>query len=376
MNSSPFRLLPWEHGGVIPAPSRTIEARVEGELQRFEVKWRDGRAFFRLAGEMDHRVWASWNCISENEFADAVEAGEIGRYFVVRRGFSTRTVSAEFASQVKPRMGSYDLLGPTSLAVIVNDEYRGRAQEWCGGSWLDFALPPRRDIQSGARKPSLWHRGWNVAGMRGALAVLAGEVAFRAFEPNIADDQELRFASGSLEQLQRLYHAASLVCAPRQIERNPWLSRYLANSYGARNSGARKQTQSVVAESPQNRAKASHNYLAPEPLLAAFLRHNLPVGGSWRCLRPQTEAVQRPLQKISRFLARKNSLPSVAPPTPKLQRVDYSFGARMVHFDFEVKLEASAHEQLEARLFLRDWMRENLPPAQYEKLRKTLEARF
>ena len=346
----------------MPAPSQIVEARVEEKLQRFEVKWREGRAFFRLADADDHRVWASRDCVGANQIVRAIEAGAVGRYFVVERGFSTRTVSAEFADQVLSRRGSYDLFEQTALAVIVNDDYRGCAREWCGGTWLVFALPPRAPSGSGARKPSIWHRGWNVAGMGGALANLAGELAFRRFEPDETDNQKLRFASGSLEQLRRLHQAALITCAQQQIERNPWLRGYTR----------RKHTLSIQAESPQGRAKSLNGYFIPQPLMAALVRHNLPVGGSWSCVRPQREALAQTARKFNRFLTRKTAPTS----EPVLQRIDYRFGAPLVSFEIEMTLQPTAHQQLEARLLLRDWMRATLAPAQFEQLKKYLEARW
>ena len=361
MNPSPFRLLPWEHGGVSPAPSHFFEARVEDKSQRFEAKWREGRAFFRLANADDDRVWASWHNVGASHIVGAIESGAVGRYFAVERSFSTRTVSAEFAARVQWNTGSYELFGPTTLAVIVNDEYRGRAQEWCGGPWLEFALPERAPIGSGARKPSIWHRGWNVVGLRGALASLAGEFGFRAFEPDETKNRELYFASGCAQQLQRLCQAAFLACAQREIERSPWLRGYARG----------KHTQHIQAESAQGRAKPFSNYFVPAPLLAAFVRHNLPVGGDWRCVQPQREAMAQTNRKLNRFLTRNS-----APPEPVLARVDYHFSAPLVSFEIEMTLEASAHQQLEARLFVRDWMRENLSPAEFEKLKEYLEARL
>ena len=359
MNSSPFRLLPWEHGGVTPAPSRVIEARVAGELWRFEVKWREGRAFFRLADSEDNRVWASWNGVGAHQIVSAIEASEIGRYFVVERGFSTQTVSAEFGAEIKARRGTYDLFGATSLAVIVTDRNQGRAQEWCGGPWLKFALPARAPIRGGAHKPSIWHRGWNVVGLNGALANLAGEVAFRPFNPDVAEDQQLAFANGSVEQLRRLYQAAHLIFAPVAIERQPWLRGYISGG----------GSQAVRAETAQNRAQPLENYVVPVPLLDAFVRHNLPVGGQWSRPR-QPDDVAQTASKLSRFIARKSPRKSVV----VTQRRDYLFDPHIVRFAFETPLDSSAHEQLEARLLLRDWMRETLPAAQFDRLKKYLAA--
>ena len=357
MINSDFRLRPWEYGGFAPAPSRVIEARVEGALRQFDVKWREGRAFFRLADSGDNRVWASWNNIGASQFAGAVESANIGRYFVVERGFSTQAVDAKFGAEVKSRRGTYDLFGSTALAVIITDDNRGRAQEWCGGPWLEFTLPPRPPINSGARKPSIWHPGWNVSGLPFALANLAGELAFRPFEPNLAnDDQELAFVNGSLEQLRRLYQAAYLIFARAALEKQPWLRHYMSAAH------------SIRAETAQSRAwpHNDNDYVIPASLLAAFIRHNLPVGGQWQRVRVPEIA---PVPKWNRFLARHS------PPQPEIpqRRLDFRFNPHNVRLDFEVFLTPSAHEQLEARLLLRDWMQENLSPAQYAKLRGFIE---
>lgn len=358
MNDSTFRLLPWEHGGVSPAPATEIEARVEGELRRFEIKWREGRAFFRLAGSDDPRVWASWDCAGENHIFPSIEAGEIGRYFVVERGFSTETVKAKFESTTREQRGTYDLFGPTCLAVVVSDARLGRAQEWCGGPWFDFALPPRAPILSDAHKPSIWHRGWNAAGLRGGLANLAGELAFRPFEPDaVADDGELTFSNGSLEQLRRLYQAAYLIFARDALEQQPWLRNYMSIAHFIR------------AETAQNRAWPHNDYVVSAPLLDAFIRHNLPVGGQWKRMH-ELESVVAPVSVWDRLRGR--AVPSR--PIISTRRLDFRFHPHNARLDFETSLDPSMHEQLEARLFLRDWMRDHLPPAELARLRKTLAA--
>ena len=365
MTHSLFRVLPWEHGGVTPAPSQILQARVEGRLRLFEVKVRENIAYFRRADEPDkNRVWALWNEVTEQDlsaqFACEVEANRVGRYLAIERGFSTRTVNPKFY-EGEPREGlraSFDLMGRTSLAVVVADDGRGRAQEWCGGPWFDFELPPR-EVTSGARKPSIWHCGWRPLGLRRTLANLAGELAFRPFVPDENDDQKLVFVSGSQGQLEELYHAAHTIFADEFTRQWTWM----------RSQSSLKITNRIESCSAQSVAPLDRDFqYAPTALLAAFIEYNLPVGGQWR--RVKAGQVAELPTRLSRFLKRNVTAPLRAADV----RADYRFIPHVISFDYTVSLQPNAHEQLEARLFLRDWMRQTLPPEQFEKLKKYLAA--
>ena len=361
MNSTPFRVLPWEHGGVAPAPAQITPARVEGRARLFEAKVRENVAYFRFADEPDDgRVWALWNEVSEQDlsgqFAREVEAGHIGRYFVVERSFSTQTVSERFQDQLKRRFQSsnMNLLGPTSLAVIVNDENRGRVQEWCGGSWFDFALPPRV-ASGGARKPSIWHRGWNAKGVRGALARLAGELAFRPWTINDSDSAPLRFVCGSEQQLNALFRAIYTIYVPKLYSEN----------HGFKTSSVYRMNETVVASTEFNPARASDLLpVAPPDLLAVVVAHNLPVGGQWHAV----NRTWHDWDEVGDLIEC-----GVAPEAAEL-RVDFEFLPGIIVVRAEIPKHPTAHEQLEARLFLRDWMHQNLPSKEFAKLKKYIEA--
>ena len=362
MNSIPFRVLPWEHDGIAPTPSQVLEARVEGRTRRFEVKWREGRAFFREADEADDRVWATWNELAndgwESRWRSAVESGQIGRYFVIERAFSTRTVRAEFEAELKRRFhpSNLNLLDATPLAVIVGDDNRGRAREWWGGAWLDFQLAPRI-IKSGAFKPSIWHRGWNAQGLRHKLAILAGELAFRAFAPP-AD--ALGWRSGSQRQLEALYRAAHLVFAPPYRAK-----RRVPQFWRATNSDApSRYSCSLRSDFGVNwRPGPTLDSLVPDELLRVFVAHNFPRGVQWL-----------PLNRVWHDSDEQgNSIERGLPAAQAALRVDYEMRTHVI-FSIEVPSQPSAHEQLEARLLLLDWMRATLPPAQTEQLRKYFDA--
>lgn len=77
----------------------------------------------------------------------------------------------------------------------------------------------------------------------------------------------------------------------------------------------------------------------------------------------------RPVRKFNRFLARKLT----PKPIVLTQRLDCQFIPHIVRFNFEFSLDPSAHEQLEARLLLRDWMSENLSLEQYAHFRRFFE---
>jgi len=213
-----FRLRPWEHRGIEPAPFVQFDAVIEGDARRFDVKAREGRVFCRLSDEPDGRVWMLSNPFrgSEDElepwFRGEVEAGLVMRFFPIERSFSTRSVPSHFSAELARHFhpSNLNLFGPTTFAVATNGEALGQAQEWCGGSWHSFVLHPRRvrGRKSGARVPSIWSRSWNAAHLRRSMAPLSGDFAFRPFGREQAINEPLRWARGSQNELERLFRAA------------------------------------------------------------------------------------------------------------------------------------------------------------------------
>lgn len=341
-----FRLRPWEYDGTLILPVRELDARVEGRARRFEVKSHEGYLYFRCADEgNDERVWSllepSPNEDIEEHFRREVKANRVARFFAVERGFSTRTVSEKFRTELKARFhpSRLWLLEPTTFAVTLDDEGNGFAQEWCGGEWFPFSLRARR-TRRGAFPPSIWSRSWNVAGLKGALARLAGEFAFRPFSPDFLNN-ELGFACGSKAQLETLFHAAVIISLP-----------HYANLAGKRR--RMRFDWSIDAASAQHPLFSSsgpYNSVFPDELLSLFLAHNVPTGGQWH-------PVNRPWYEESEDHEPVKT--QWAPDIPTL-RVDFSFHPHGMHFTADIPIEPSAHEQLEARLTLRDFLEDKWP---------------
>ncbi len=352
--SASFRLEPWEHRGATPAPWVQLEARVEGAPRRFDVKTRDDRVYFRLSDEDDARVWTLLQPLGdeplETYFRREVEANRVARFFQFERGFSTQNVRAQFQSELKARFHSSNLhlFGPTTLAVAVDDEGNGRAQEWCGGDWFSFALPARSS-NGGARKPSIWSRSWNAAGVRRALAPLAGDFAFHPFSPDAFGAQPLHFACGSQHNLERLFRALCVLVAPQHALTNsqsaPWLSPHSQSS-------SVRFKWNISAQTTQSKVSF---YAAPftltDELLHLFLRCNLPVGASWKTVDYTWLDSDENGEPIER------EMPRLAPN----KRIDFAWQPHTINFESQVATHPSAHERLEAHLTLREFLSDKWP---------------
>ncbi|BCM90549.1 hypothetical protein IAD21_02403 [Abditibacteriota bacterium] len=356
-----FRLLPWERGGHPVAPAFEMSARVEGRERRFWVKTHEGRVYFRLADEEDARVWTLLESDPEVElemvFRYGVETKQVARFFVVERSFSTQTVGEEFGDELKARFHSTNLhlFGPTTVAVAVCDDGRAFAQEWCGGPWGAFALLPRFS-HSEAWPPSIWSRAWNVAGLRRAMASLAGQFAFRPFTPPGEVAGPMRFASGSQHELERLFHAAYVHFVPIVVVKDD--TRTTGRFSRPAPTNSLKFNLTIQAETQQNGVLYSdYMRIIPSRLMDLLVAHNVPIGGSWRSQQwgPFAED-EGELLKNKRFSVEFN------------KRVDFHFSPHTLRLEAEIARESSAHERMEALLTLREWLEEKGYGAQVRQL--------
>ena len=342
MSDIKFQLRPWEHDGAPISPARELDATVEGRTRRFAVKIRDDRVYFCFADQNDGRVWTLIKPLGdepiETHFRREVELNRVARFFAVERGFSTQNVSANFKSELDARFhpSNLGLFGPTQFAVAIDDAGNARAQEWCGGDWFSFSLPSRSP-ESGARKPSIWSRSWNAAKLRRALAPLAGEFAFRPFSPDAFGAQPLRFACGSQNELEQLFRALCVLVAPQHQSNRQSSVRFQWN---------------ISAQTTQNKASFyAAPFTLPDELLRLFLNSNLPTGAQWK------------VADYTWFEYDEDDEP-IEPETPRIApttRVDFAFTAHNVNFQFQVATQPSAHEQLEARLTLREFLNDKWP---------------
>ena len=315
----PFRILPWDFfASNNAATSPHIEAlQISGAPREFELLKRGARVYFRLQDDAS-RVWAT---LDDSDDADLVRT--------FRRALGSGRIGRAFAHQ---RSGfNYEHGFYFSLLMSARGEVQAR--EWCATRWfkMEADSPKLREYLASNSKLGVFHPQWKPP-FREVLEENWELFYEQIFEEADRQLTQQRWFRGDAATLNRL--VAPFIwqrCLPVPPHR---MVRFTGRSENA--SGPPTSAPVPLTTRDDLLPKDLRNLLADQ----------FHIGGiAWR------EHHWHGVDKRKFW---------------QLERATYFA---------KVTANPSAHEQLEARLFLRDWMRETLSLAEFEKLKKYLEAR-
>ena len=312
----PFRVLPWDFFPDPNAAPPHVEAiQISGAPRRFELLKRGERVYFRLHDDAA-RVWATLdNCDDADvvrTFRRAIGSGRFGRVFEHQRGGF-----------------GYERNFWFSLLMSARGEVQGR--EWCATQWFDLQ-PNSRELHrylASESRPGIFHAKWKPP-FRQVL-----EQSFARFyeQPFTRQDRDLtayRWFRGDAALLRQLIVPFIWKNALSKDAVSPAITLMFSTEY--------------PEDKPESTPKPLY---LKEQFFPLTLRELIPahfeIGGiSW---------------EVSHFHeAEKRQFWDLHPLTHTMK----------------VSSIPSAHQQLEAHLFLRDWLTGKLPPAQVGEILNSL----
>lgn len=315
-----FSILPWEHrgSGAPGVADAQTQLEIGGRARKFMLKMREGVIYF--AEPKRAPVWAITRIFERNlvdaeliaTWQEEIERANYGRFILYQPNLPGTTVN-------------------TTLAMIHRADYAGWAREWFAPNW--HQTPVHRD----KKILDVWGNNFQNATRR-AYSHVGETLVNRAMEPGERRDIPLEWIAGDEAELQRIFALAVRVFVRRDLNH-------------AQRSGPLRR--SFVASSPINpggwfsqdwlSSFASDLQVSPAflPLLRLMESHFVLVGLHWK------KACHRP----------KN-------PWGERWRGRFETVAPEVKLSAQIESSLSAHDVLEARLELRDWLRDKVSTRQ------------
>lgn len=337
-NDFQFPLLPWEHHGVRfdPRPDAVTSAEFAGHQRTILLKARASRLFFRFA------EWAT-------------EPGREATFAITRPFFGNTARAADFFHQTfqQKQVARYStheythkIQGQTTLVWLVNENGKrqsGWAREWCGGDWVAWEdeLPP-----ASSANHSIWNEHWHFYLPRAMYDPIWATIASRRFLQSERQNIPTRWIRGSSEELSQIL-CAYFTLRPelgRQVNERveEWVEYNLMYDTRVRLWSWNASSSAIVLRSAHWNSGGIHGLYRfdlmadMEPRWAALVaKHNYAVGLQWH-YNDKGDAERR-----------------------------QNWWCQTPIFDLDVPLpfadSPSHHEQLEALLFLRRWLRDKVP---------------
>lgn len=317
MNASTprFKVLPWDFFADGDASAPHVESlQISGAPREFELLKRGARVYFRLRND-NSRVWATLEDETEADFVRtfrrALGRGCIGRVFEhQRRGFNYER-------------GFY-------FSLLMSARGEVQAREWCATRWFGMESDSPQLHKYLAANPNLgiFHPKW-APPFREVLEDNFNLFYDQLFEESERQLTQQRWFRGDAATLDRLV-------APFVWHQYSPVPIHLLVSFN----GGEIDSDRTPTSGPMPLETQSN--LFPKNFKNLFAEHFHLGGIAWRehHWHGVDERKFWNLQKATYF-ARINANPS-------------------------------AHEQLEAQLFLRDWLTDKLSPSQIEKILKSL----
>ncbi len=334
-----FSILPWEHPGsdFDAAPHALSSLEVNGAARAFGIKMRDGVIYFKEDGR--EAMWAIPRLFAQELAGDESALCETWREYVERQQFG-RFVARHFTF---PDTEAHGL-----ATMIHGSDGSGWIKEWFDSNWLD--VPPF----SKSKQFDVWGQKYESASKR-AIASALPALLDRALPPLDLVSTPARWVKGTQLELERAFAlGVRAFVGPREPRRRVE-ARF--NAHGVAGKGG------VVHgfNSPpfKNAFRVTPAFL---PWIRALDEAFLWVGCSW------FEGRQSGYRSPD-WLARSESLKSEqVQKWGEKWRGLWDFWAPQLRLSAPVG-ELSAHERLESRFQLFEWIEEHAPEkrAYFEK---------
>ncbi len=295
-------------------------ARWRGDWREFWVQWHEGRVYFQLI-EGEPTVWASLAICAEDEAIACFE-----------NAVSKRRYGACFCANVQVRYGLTHDVFP--LQFIYAPDGTGFLREWCSRDWIAFA-PPQTRIW--ALLPDLHLPAVGARETRECCQFAANSVS-----------DAIRFRRVSDEEIARLSWRS-------QTNENEWkrVMNWLWDAglldFGENGRKWASVSFSCCIPHPKSNLGLPAPKSESNTRLMNWLRtYFIGEGFEWRA----TDWGKRRFRKLR---AREPHLRAFLEP----RSISW-------HVRFGDQSDPTFHQQLEARLQLRDWLRDKVAPAQIE----------
>ena len=317
-----FVLLPWEHRGAEfdARPDFVATANVNGFEQLFLLKVRANRVFFRLA-EDETRVWGTTGEVE----------GEAVSFW--KRELEAKCIGRLFVERVRLQLHRWG--DQTDMAALVDKEGSAWFCEWCSDLWWRAKSPP--GLQKYARthyKSSLWSAGWQPP-LRKLWNHNSDGMFERLMPQSERDQTALRWVCGSereLKELLQLFCFAHFDVLSQQTVDNAHSPKWIPATIQF----------SLRSDSFEGEAELQFDgdwRNTHREILKLFLQHNRVAGVEWKSNWTQEPAA--------------------------IVRGDWRHSSFVRSFDF-VRQPPPQTLRAQARLRLREWLRDKAPGEQIE----------
>ncbi|RYX83156.1 hypothetical protein EON83_15720 [bacterium] len=340
-----FILLPWEHRGATfdPRPDAITHLHFAGSNRTVLLKAKANRLFFRFTDwPVGHREATFAVTIpflsnirhAEQFFHDAIAQKQIARFAV-----------CEYTHKIQ---------GQTSLLWLMNEngsKQTGWAREWCGGDWVAWeSEPPSHALF----EYSIWHDRWNPDIPSNIMDdVIWPAIMSRPFSDAERQNIPIHWVCGSREELSCLILAYFCSFPEAALKVNNHLEQW-NYEYGATgdkrvrawawNTATSSDFSFLPSTLWRGTGLAHHCDLMSEigrPWAELMIQHNYAVGLTWHYNGNGDPEIRENWWCETPVFELDVPLPFSYPP--------------------------SQHEQMEARLFLRDWLLSKLPDADQDE---------
>lgn len=329
---APFSIAPWEHTGAqFEAMSHaTVRAEIGGKKRNLLLKIRGGRIFFKEPSRS--QIYATLDRFDEGLIGDAlVEKWEMA---VEADNYGALATKRDYLSRLPVRAQLIFLVRPDGSALV--------QEHFDGDRWVEL---PRASIE-----PDLWNSGsiGDAAGL--LLGAAQNAVLDRAISPTVRDCDPSRFVGCTPAQFALLTRGALNAFVPGEV-RSRLRPTITLKSHNAFHTGEVITNFKFIERSAPDFARVWEIILENHPF----------VGLNWH----EGEEADNPY------------------PRPRLERLwkagiekwgdnwRGNWAPQRAKFEFASDVVVSAHDQLESRLALRDFL-DSLDNAESAELRGKL----
>lgn len=314
---APFAIAPWEHDGVQfeTMPGATVRVEIGGKRRNLLLKIRGGRIFFKEPSRA--QIYATQGRFDDDLTGDAliekwetaVEADSYGALFIKRDYLARLPMRAQLIFLVRP-----------DGSALVQEHFD--EETW-------FELP------QAAITPSLWHSGLVGDAVGLLMGAAHNAVLNRAVTPAQRDRDLAKFVGATPETFALLVRGAVETFVPA-LQKNRLSFEVELKSGSAFHAGADNSPFGSIPESSPDFGRAWR-----------LLKTHLPfVGLNWHEGAEQNDYYGfQKMERLSRAGREKWG-----------EDWRGNWAPQRALFKLKIKPNASAHEQLESRLALRDFL--------------------
>lgn len=315
--SSPFAILPWEHEGAAfdPAPGATVRVEIGGKRRGFLLKMRGGRIYFKEPSRA--QTYVTLDQFEKDLSGDAlvekweheIEAERYGALVTRRDYFLLLPVRAQMIFLVRP-----------DGSALVQEHFDGQ-------TWFDL---PRAPVA-----PSLWDTDSLQKAMESLASAAQETLINRVMIPQQRTCEPTHFVGCTEAEYASIARGAFALFVPdADGSRGQWF----AIEFHGHSSFQRGQHARFGDELQQSSGFAR--------VWALMLRHRKFVGVDWR--RVEEEKLLQHSQQAERFWH--------AGIEKWGEDWRGNWAPQRGHFGLQLVLSPSAHDQMEGRLALRDFL--------------------